>query len=65
LQRRFRKEIDIAIILDPRDTQALRDLIEFYLLAPSVVGGDQRRAVEIATALRKPILPTVSCPRRE
>jgi hypothetical protein len=48
LARRFRKEIDVAIMLDPRDTQALRDLIEFYLLAPVVVGGDQRKAAEIA-----------------
>lgn len=48
LARRFRKEIDTTIMLDPRDTQALRDLIDFYLLAPSVVGGDQRKAGEIA-----------------
>jgi tetratricopeptide (TPR) repeat protein len=48
LARRFRKEIDAAIMLDPRDIQALRDLIEFYLLAPSVAGGDQRKAGEIA-----------------
>jgi hypothetical protein len=51
LARRFRKEIDVAIMLDPRDTQALRDLIEFYLLAPGVVGGDQRKAAEIAGRL--------------
>jgi tetratricopeptide (TPR) repeat protein len=48
LARRFRKEIDTALMLDPRDTQALRDLIEFYLLAPSVAGGDQRKAWETA-----------------
>ena len=46
LARRFHKEIDTALVLDPRDTQALRDLIEFYLLAPSVAGGDQRKAAE-------------------
>ena len=48
LARRFRKEIEIAIMLDPRDTQALRDLIEFYLLAPGIAGGDQRKAAETA-----------------
>jgi tetratricopeptide (TPR) repeat protein len=48
LARRFRKEIDTALMLDPRDTQALRDLIEFYLLAPSIAGGDQRKAEESA-----------------
>jgi tetratricopeptide (TPR) repeat protein len=50
LARRFRREIDIAIGLDPRDTQALRDLLEFYLLAPSVAGGDAKKAE--ATAQR-------------
>jgi len=35
-------------MLDKRDTHALRDLIDFYLLAPSVVGGDQRKAGETA-----------------
>jgi len=37
LARRFRKEIDAARGLDPRDAQALRDLLEFYILAPGVV----------------------------
>lgn len=48
LARHFRKEIEIAIMLDSRDTQALRDLVEFYLLAPSVAGGDPHKAAETA-----------------
>jgi tetratricopeptide (TPR) repeat protein len=48
LARRFRREIDAALSLDPRDLQSLRDLLEFYLLAPGIAGGDQRRAVEVA-----------------
>lgn len=44
IAHRFRKEIDRAIELDPRDIQALRDLIEFYLLAPGIAGGDLRKA---------------------
>jgi hypothetical protein len=44
LARRFKKEIDIAIVLDPRDLQALRDLLEFYLLAPGIAGGDKGKA---------------------
>jgi len=48
LARRFRKEIDTALGLDPRDVQALRDLLEFYLLAPGVVGGDAGKAAETA-----------------
>jgi len=44
LARRFRKEIDASLGLDPRDVQALRDLLEFYLLAPGIVGGDAKKA---------------------
>ncbi len=42
--RRFRKELDTTLRLDPRDVQALRDLMEFYLLAPGVLGGDPHKA---------------------
>jgi tetratricopeptide (TPR) repeat protein len=48
LARRFRKEIESALALDPLDTQALRDLVEFYLLAPGIAGGDQRKAAATA-----------------
>jgi tetratricopeptide (TPR) repeat protein len=50
IAHRFRSEIDRALELDPRDIQALRDLIEFYLLAPGLAGGDLRKAED--TALR-------------
>jgi tetratricopeptide (TPR) repeat protein len=50
LARRFRKEIDAALELDPRDVQALRDLLEYYLLAPGIIGGDPKKAE--ATAQR-------------
>ena len=52
LARRFRKEIDAALALDARDAQALRDLMEFYLLAPEIIGGDKRKASETAGRLR-------------
>jgi tetratricopeptide (TPR) repeat protein len=48
LARRFRGEIDAALFCDRRDLQALRDLLEFYLLAPGLIGGDPRKAVEVA-----------------
>jgi Tfp pilus assembly protein PilF len=48
LARRFRREIDAALSLDPRDLQSLRDLLEFYLLAPGIAGGDQHKASEVA-----------------
>lgn len=48
LSRRFRREIDSALTLDPRDAQALRDLMEFYILAPGIIGGDSDKARETA-----------------
>ena len=48
LARRFRKEINAALALDGRDPQALRDLLEFYLLAPRIAGGDPDKAPELA-----------------
>jgi len=48
LAHRFQKEIDTALALDPRDVQALRDLMEFYLLAPGITGGDSRKAISTA-----------------
>jgi hypothetical protein len=53
LARRFRKEIDAALALDPRDVQAWRDLIEYYLLAPGIVGGDPRKAMAAAESIGK------------
>jgi tetratricopeptide (TPR) repeat protein len=44
LARRFKKEIDTAVAEDPADLQALRDLMEFYLLAPGIAGGDRAHA---------------------
>jgi len=48
LARRFRKEIDRALELDPRDTQALRDLLEYYLVAPGIIGGSSHEATAVA-----------------
>jgi len=50
LARRFKKEIDAALAMDPSDVQALRDLMEFYLVAPGIAGGDNAKAR--ATAVR-------------
>jgi hypothetical protein len=48
LAPRFRKEIDAALALDSQDVQALRDLLEFYLLAPGIAGGDSGKAAPLA-----------------
>jgi tetratricopeptide (TPR) repeat protein len=60
LARRFRREIDKALALDPRDTQALRDLVEFYLLAPGILGGDRRKAEATAERIAA-INPAEAC----
>lgn len=44
LAHQFRSELDTAMSLDPRDVQAQRDLLEYYLVAPGVAGGDVRKA---------------------
>ena len=48
LARQFRNEIDTAISLDPRDVQAQRDLLEYYLVAPGIAGGDVLKAAAVA-----------------
>jgi predicted Zn-dependent protease len=48
LARQFRSEIDLAISLDPRDIQAHRDLLEYYLVAPGIAGGDLQKATAMA-----------------
>jgi tetratricopeptide (TPR) repeat protein len=48
LARRFKKEIDAALAIDPNDIQAQRDLMEYYLLAPGLVGGDRKQAEALA-----------------
>ena len=53
LARRFSKEIDAALALDPNDIQALRDLLEYYLLAPGLVGGGRKQAENVAERIAR------------
>ena len=48
LAHRFHKQIDTALALDPRDVQANRDLLEFFLLAPGIAGGSRQKAAGVA-----------------
>ncbi|MGH9499193.1 MAG: tetratricopeptide repeat protein [Terriglobales bacterium] len=48
LARRFRQEAEQALQLDPNNLDAASDLLEFHLEAPSIVGGDKQKALEIA-----------------
>jgi tetratricopeptide (TPR) repeat protein len=47
LAHQFRSEIDTAISLDPSDIQAQRDLLEYYLVAPGIAGGDLQKATGV------------------
>jgi tetratricopeptide (TPR) repeat protein len=44
LAKRFKKEIDTAIALDPKNADALWDLMLYYYLAPGILGGDKTKA---------------------
>jgi hypothetical protein len=43
LARRFRKEADLSLQLDPNSLDALEDSARFYHDAPGIVGGDKSR----------------------
>ena len=48
LARRVKGHLDDAIALDPRNWQTRDGLVQFYLLAPGIVGGDKAKAQQIA-----------------
>jgi Tfp pilus assembly protein PilF len=53
LARRFRKEAELALHLDPNNVDANEDLMEFHLDAPGLVGGDKQKAAELADHMVK------------
>jgi tetratricopeptide (TPR) repeat protein len=53
LARRFKREVDITLTLDPNHIRALHTLVAFNLEAPSIVGGDKAQARVIAERLMK------------
>ena len=53
LGRQYKKESDITLSLNPNHLEALLDLMGFYYEAPGVVGGDKKKASEIAARIGK------------
>jgi tetratricopeptide (TPR) repeat protein len=51
LAKKVRAEFETAVRLDPGNVRAHRDLIEFYGLAPGIVGGGRERALRQAETL--------------
>jgi len=48
LARRFRQEAETTMKLDPAHIEARGGMISFYVQAPRVVGGDRKRADQVA-----------------
>jgi tetratricopeptide (TPR) repeat protein len=53
LARRFRDEASKAASLDPKYIEAREDLMEFYFDAPSIAGGDKKKAWALADEIGK------------
>jgi tetratricopeptide (TPR) repeat protein len=51
LARKVRHEFEQAVQLDGENLDALSDLGEFYTAAPKIVGGDKKKAEEVARLL--------------
>ena len=53
LGRTFKKECDAALAIDPNHVEALKNMMQFHLHAPGVIGGDKTKAHGIADQLMK------------
>lgn len=53
LARRFKKEIDTAIALDPKNVDSLKFLMEYYFEAPGIMGGDKEKGRETAEQIMR------------
>jgi tetratricopeptide (TPR) repeat protein len=53
LARKFKKEADAALALDPNHVRTLDMMLSFYLEAPGIAGGDKAKARAVADQLMK------------
>jgi tetratricopeptide (TPR) repeat protein len=51
LAKRFKREAEAALALDPRSVDAAEGLAQFYSQAPGIAGGDDKRAYALAESL--------------
>jgi tetratricopeptide (TPR) repeat protein len=47
LAKRYKREVEAGLALNPRHTGSLMGLMEYFNRAPGIVGGDKKRAAEI------------------
>jgi len=47
LAKRYKREVEAALALNPKHTQSMTGLMEYYNRAPGIVGGDKKKAGEI------------------
>jgi tetratricopeptide (TPR) repeat protein len=47
LAKRYKREVDAALVLNPKHTGSLTGLMEYYNRAPGIVGGDKKKAGEM------------------
>ncbi len=53
LARKFKKEADATLALDPNHVRTLDMMMEYYLHAPGIIGGDNAKAHAVAEQLMK------------
>jgi tetratricopeptide (TPR) repeat protein len=53
LARKFKKEADATLALDPNHVRTLDMMMEYYLHAPGIIGGDKSKAHAVADQLMK------------
>jgi len=51
--RRYRKEVETAFALDPRNVEAKQAMMLYYLEAPGIMGGDRKKAEATAEEIMK------------
>jgi len=49
--KRARQELDVAVALDPANTDAQWGLMMYFYVAPSLIGGDRNKAVQLGEQL--------------
>ena len=51
LARRFKKEAELTLQMDPNNVEANEDLMQFHLDAPGLLGGDKQKAEDMANRM--------------